>query len=194
MTGVQTCALPILALYNYVRGNLKFSPTDLVAGFARGKAGTAPARRGASEPAAEREVADWFLSELARVSGVAPACTVLLIDADRYAIYEPRLAAAPKDSSATRRHLIERGQALGFRVIDLEPVFRAEYARTRLKFDHWPIDRHWNLHGHAVAANAVLQTLFAGASSTACRPGGVTGSSANAERATVESSSPAVLR
>ncbi len=168
------------AFYDYLRGNLKFSPGDLVGAFGTGHGGPvqgAPAATGPATAAAlraandGRAVLDWFLAELPVVSGVAPECTVLLVDSDRYALYEGRATVTRKDSPDVRRRLIERGTELGFKVVDLAPLFAAEYERSRLKLDHWPVDRHWNGHGHAVAAEAVMATLFAGGVSTPCAPG-----------------------
>jgi hypothetical protein len=116
-------------------------------------------------------VAQWFLRELPEATGVAPECTVLLLDADRYALYDARAAATPKDDPEVRRQLIEHGRALGYRVVDLGPLFAAEYARTRLKLDYWPVDRHWNKRGHTVAADAVMTALFADPAFTRCVPG-----------------------
>lgn len=165
------------ALYDYLRSNLKFSPGDVLSALGSGHGGPSPATAAAISappaPAANdaRRILDWFLAELPRVSGVAPACTVLLVDSDRYAIYEGRARATPKDSPDVRRRLLERGTELGFKVVDLEPLFVAEYSRSRRKLDHWPIDRHWNRHGHAVAADAVMAALFAGGLETPCAPG-----------------------
>lgn len=160
-----------LALYDYLRGNLKFSPIDAVAGFGSGKVGGRIPKRVPVEIAAEQRVADWFLTELSAASGVAPECTVLLIDTDRYSMYDSRLASVPKDSPEVRRFLIDRGRNLGFHVVDLEPAFRATYAQTRVKLDHWPVDRHWNRRGHAVAADEVMKALFANPTASRCRPG-----------------------
>ena len=166
------------ALYDYLRANLKFSPGDVLRALGSGHGGPSPASAAAAAPAQPTPVAydtgrivDWFLAELPRVSGVAPACTVLLVDSDRYAIYEGRARVTPKESPAVRRRLLERGADLGFKVVDLGPLFAAEYSRSRLKLDHWPVDRHWNRHGHTVAADAVMAALFAGGLGTPCAPG-----------------------
>jgi hypothetical protein len=166
------------ALYDYLRSNLKFSPGDVLRALGNGHGGPSPAMAAAvtsvqPTPAANdgRQILEWFLAELPRVSGVAPACTVLLVDSDRYAIYEGRATVAPKESPDVRRRLLERGAQLGFKVVDLGPLFVAEYSRSRLKLDHWPVDRHWNRHGHAVAADAVMAALFAGGLGTPCAPG-----------------------
>jgi len=165
------------ALYDYLRSNLKFSPGDVLRALGSGHGGPSPATAAAAPaqpaPAANDggRIVDWFLAELPRVSGVAPACTVLLVDTDRYAIYEGRARVTPKESPDVRRRLLERGAALGFKVVDLGPLFAAEYSRSRLKLDHWPVDRHWNRRGHTVAADAVMTALFAGGLGTPCAPG-----------------------
>ncbi len=109
----------------------------------------------------QRKVADWFLGELPTGLALPPECIVLLVDSDRYAIYNPESATARKDSPQARRYLIERAQALGFRVSDLDPVFRQHYAADKTKFDHWPIDRHWSRVGHGVGADEAYRLLFA---------------------------------
>ena len=161
------------ALYDYLRGNLKFAPGDIVKGLHATHPSAPTPQQLAARDRAAKDAALWFLRELPGASGVAPECTVLLIDSDRYAMYAPRAASPSKDGAELRRLLIERGRSLGFHVIDLGPQFAAEYARTRLKVDHWPVDRHWNRRGHAVAADAVVAALYSGARASACVPGGV---------------------
>ena len=161
------------ALYDYLRSNLKFSPSDVWSAFKALGRGTATAAPSAPAAASEnsRQALEWFLRELPAASGVVPACTVLLVDADRYAIYDPSDASTPKDPAATRSRLLTLGHELGFHVVDLGPTFAAEYERTRLKLDYWPVDRHWNKHGHAVAADVVMKTLFDGNAGSSCTPG-----------------------
>jgi hypothetical protein len=161
-----------LALYDYLQLNLKFSPANVLAGALA--FGTGNARAASSAPPSSEaglQVLDWFLRKLPQESGVEPSCTVLLVDSDRYAIYDPSAASIPKDSPDTRRRLIEHGPELGFHVVDLGPLFEAEYARSHKKLDHWPIDRHWNWRGHAVAADAVTTALFSGGAASPCMPG-----------------------
>ena len=160
-----------LALYAYLRNNLKFSPGDIGQAFKWGQSGASPRPPSAPSSDEERQVVEWFLGELPRASGIPPQCIVLLVDADRYAIYNPRQASQPNDPPDVRRYLIDQGRAMGFKVVDLGPLFRAEYARTRSKFDYWPLDRHWSRAGHALAADAVMAALFAGTPGRACMPG-----------------------
>lgn len=157
-----------LALYAYLRNNLKFSPGDIGRAFKWGASGASHAPQSAPAGDNERDVTEWFLGELPRATGVPPQCIVLLVDADRYAIYDPKRASSPNDSPEIRRDLISRGRAMGFKVVDLGPLFRAEFAQTRTKFDFWPLDRHWSRVGHALAADAVMSALFTGAPDRAC--------------------------
>ena len=165
------------AFHDYLRGNLKFSPGDVVRALGTGHGGPAAAAAAPTAAASQRaandgrRVLDWFLAELPRASGVAPQCTVLLVDSDRYALYEGRVTLTPKEAPEVRRRLLERGAELGFKVVDLAPLFAHEYRRSRLKLDHWPVDRHWNRRGHAVAADAVMAALFAGGLGKPCAPG-----------------------
>jgi hypothetical protein len=158
------------AIYSYVRSNLKFVPANLVGAFEfdMGARSSVASDQGSSSRAFA--VADWFIDGLSRASGVAPRCTVLLLDADRYAIYDPLQASRPKDPAPLRAHFIERASALGYKVVDMAPLFTADYARRRMKFDYWPVDRHWNRRGHELAADAVMESLFSG-DSNSCMPG-----------------------
>lgn len=144
------------ALYSYVRGNLKFSPTDLLEALHHGRQDRSALPAGPSVLAQEA-VVDWFLRELPAATGVPPSCSILLFDADRDAIYGSRRPANSKDNAGVRRRLVDLAQAAGFQTVDLGPAFRAAYAKEPLKLDHSPIDRHWNARGHAVAAEAVLR-------------------------------------
>lgn len=163
------------ALYDYLRGNLKFSPSDVLKNLHATHPTALTPQQLATRDRAAKDAVTWFLRELPSASGVAPECTVLLIDADRYAMYSQRTDSPPKDGAELRRLLIEHGRSLGFQVVDLGLPFAAEYARTRLKLDYWPVDRHWNRRGHAVAANAAIAALFSGAPSSVCMPGGGAG-------------------
>ena len=57
-----------------------------------------------------------------------------------------------------RTQLIKDARSRGFKVVDLEPVFIADYDLHHERFEN-PTDNHWNEHGHAVVAAAVLNAL-----------------------------------
>jgi len=149
------------SLYRYLQVNLRFSPADILGMF---RPASAASQEVGTPPMGEvldrqRRVADLFLGELPTALALPPECIVLLMDSDRYAIYKPAAASPRKDDPSTRLYVIERARALGIKVSDLDPVFRDRYARDRMKFDHWPNDRHWNRLGHAIAATEAYRLL-----------------------------------
>jgi hypothetical protein len=149
-----------ISLHRYFQVNLQFS-LDFV--LQRWQSAPAPESSRNPDDAidAQRKVADWFLAELPDSLGLRPECVVLLVDTDRYAIYKPESASVRKDAPAVRQYFIERARAQGFQVSDLEPVFRERFARERHKFDHWPVDRHWNRTGYGVGADEAYRMLYA---------------------------------
>jgi len=157
-----------ISLHRYFQANLQFSLDPLLArltpasllGLFRDAAAAHPEAATAPDAAAQMKVADWLLERLPSSLGLPPACIVLLMDSDRYAIYRPESASPRKDAPAARQHLIDRARTLGFSVSDLDVVFRQHYAKDRAKFDHWPVDRHWNRRGHGIAADEAHRALF----------------------------------
>ncbi|MCW5662471.1 MAG: hypothetical protein KIT35_01440 [Piscinibacter sp.] len=147
------------ALFRYLQANLQFAPANILK---RPGAAVVPQTASPEAAASAKRVVDWMLEQLPASLGLEPRCIVLLLDSDRYAIYRAESATPPKDAPEARRYLVERARQLGFSVSDLEPVFRARHARDGVKFDHWPIDRHWNRVGHGVAADEAYR-LLAGA-------------------------------
>ena len=144
-----------LAFIDYLRYNLAMNPSKVLAGLSSAPVRLATEQKQAGLPAGLR-VADWFLAELPAATGLPAECIALLVDSDRYGIYDRRLASRPKDAPEVRAHFVDQATKLGFTVVDLQPVFLASYAADRRKFDHWPIDRHWSLNGHRIAAEHLL--------------------------------------
>lgn len=98
------------ALYRYLRSNVKFSPGDIPHALNWGNARVAAQRPTEQDLDEERRAADWFVRELPKGSGIVPQCTALLIDADRYAIYDSKLASPPKDARWLRRYFTDRAR------------------------------------------------------------------------------------
>jgi len=92
-------------------------------------------------------------SDLAREHGVE---IVLLMDADRGAIYgrarEDRIGGVLALNELARAAAERHG--LGF--IDLHPVFKDDYRRNRLQFEY-KRDWHWNRHAHELAAETLAR-------------------------------------
>lgn len=150
-----------IATYRYFQVNLQFSSENLVKGFRQNAAPPAPSNRASENTNEQNKVADWLLAELPAALGLPPECIVLLMDSDRYAIYKAQLASPRKDSPEVRQHFITQAKQFGFKVRDLDPVFRQLYAQNHTKFDYWPMDRHWNKIGHGVGADEAYRLLFA---------------------------------
>ncbi len=149
-----------IAIYRYFQINLQFSVSRLLGMLPRGHAAAPSPEPARGQFRAQQSVIDWTLTQLPESLGLPAACIVLLLDSDRYAIYKPSLATQRKDEPQAWRYLADQAKARGFQVADLEPVFRREYERHRSKFDHWPIDRHWNRVGHSVAADEAYRLLY----------------------------------
>jgi hypothetical protein len=123
---------------------------------------TAPVDTGMS-PARVRDgllAIDWFVDALPEAACLPPGHILLVVDAARAPIYrgEPESASQNRYFARMRSALIPAAAAKGYGVLDLDPVFRQAYAADREKFD-FPIDSHWNAHGHAVVAAAIHASL-----------------------------------
>ena len=148
-----------LYLYRYVTQNLRFTLPELTGVFREAKVRglAAPIE---TEAAAQYAAVDRFLAELPRRSGIEPRCIAFLLDGDRKAIYDPRLASPTADLPEARAHFIRRASELGYRVADMQPLFRGHYESHRRHFDYFPIDAHWNALGHRLAAERAYDLLF----------------------------------
>jgi hypothetical protein len=162
------------SLYRYLKGNLGFSVDKLFAASAQ-TGSPEPSGRDDREPEVRRAI-DRFLQVLPEVTHLPPQCHVFLLDGDRYKLYDAKRAELPVDSVGLRQYFLERARAAGYPVVDLGPLFAAEYARSGMKLDYHPDDRHWNRHGHGVAARAAEQAL---ASKAGACPGVPTASGAH---------------
>ncbi|HET7766807.1 MAG TPA: hypothetical protein VFK92_17105 [Burkholderiales bacterium] len=143
-----------LYLFRYVTQNLRFSFPPLGSVFREAKAAVP-----AQEAGAQYAAVDRFLADLEAGSGIPTRCIAFLMDGDRYAIYDPRLATARADPPEARAYFMRRAAALGYRVADLEPVYREHFMLHGRHFDYYPLDRHLNGLGHRVAAEQAYRLL-----------------------------------
>lgn len=152
-------AIGDISIYRYFQAHLQFSLDKVVNVFQKTAKSPQPV---ASKPEAihrQKQVVDWMLREMPDALGLPAHCIVFLVDSDRYGLYSAHLASAPKDAPETRAFLISQAQRMGFKVADMGQSFQRLYQRDLAKFDHWPIDRHWNRRGHGVGATEALSLL-----------------------------------
>jgi hypothetical protein len=80
---------------------------------------------------------------------------VFVLDCDRAAIYEGRVISDPN-----RLQFMKTARSFGARVIDLEPMFRAHFNSSPLKFDVGPYDGHFNALGVEIAMMAAAREMM----------------------------------
>lgn len=162
------------ALYRYVQANLRFDPGRLVAKLKEASLSMAAPPASAAPPRTmqpgERAAVDDFLNQLAPTLKMAPRCVALLFHVDTYGIIDPAAVGPIKDPPELKKYFQAQARARGYRVVDLEPALRADHARTGLRPDFWPLDRHLNGHGHGVAAQAAYDALYGDGGAQECRP------------------------
>lgn len=154
------------ALYRYFRRNLGWSPpsmTTLTSRWSRMfQSDPAPVDGSGTQtpPRVLEQSVQFLLDEVARRSGLPTRCIALVVDSDRAKLYGGP-PANPVDPPTARSALIQEARERGFGAEDLEDWFGAHFRRHGQRFDHSPIDRHWNALGHQVAAQAALSALRA---------------------------------
>ena len=141
-------------LLSYLFVNLKFAPADLLDdGFNAAETEVTPASD--FDATASDHLAFFLhaLQALAAQEGLRPEAVVLLLDADRTALYEGGPA------SALHNALLQRARDSGASVIDLSAAFGDEFARTGRKLEMGDDDSHWNARAHQIAAQRVAEAL-----------------------------------
>jgi hypothetical protein len=150
------------ALYRYIQLNLHFDPMRIFERAIHIPSGQSAVATPRPRPpqTSEREVIDHFLGNLSSALKLPPSCVALLFHSDTYALADPAAATVPKDSPQLVGYFKERADAMGYRVVELKERFRSDYALHKKRLDYWPLDRHLNGRGHAIAAKAAFDALF----------------------------------
>ena len=102
-----------------------------------------------------RAATDYLFVRLRDASRRIGARLLLVMDADRGAIYAGDAEARPLALTAMA-HELARGHGIAF--LDLHAAFAADWRENHRRFEH-DADAHWNEHGHAVAARAVADAM-----------------------------------
>ncbi|MDO8450868.1 MAG: hypothetical protein Q7T10_18910 [Rhodoferax sp.] len=151
------------ALAQYVFGQLKFDPDRLWRqAIAQSRPVAVPAPETTGWWAPQAALADMpspgldavVTTFFARIEGKVAGKLVIVLDSDRTAMYRGQ----PTDDAA-RARFIAMARAAGAIVIDTEPLFRAQLARSPLKFDVGPYDGHLNALGVRIVTQAAAEAL-----------------------------------
>lgn len=94
-------------------------------------------------------------------TGLAPADICFVVDGLRPDLYTPegQRAAASSYAGIMNAYFMDHARRAGFAVIDMQPIFLADYAVNHGRFEY-PCDPHWNERGHFLFAKAVLDSGF----------------------------------
>jgi hypothetical protein len=106
-----------------------------------------------------RRVVDRFLLELPQRVPLEKARILFVLDAMRPEIYSDSDLSRAKGSyfDLMRQYFLERVQANGYEVIDMQPRFISRHRRDGSRFE-FTLDAHWNGLGHQEAADAIAES------------------------------------
>lgn len=106
-----------------------------------------------------KKAVDAFLALLPEYAGLPKSRIVLIVDTPRDLIYTgTEEDASPRNYFSHLRHyLMSQARQSGYEIIDMDPIFRADYAQRKERFE-FHYDAHWNSHAHALAAQAALES------------------------------------
>jgi hypothetical protein len=144
------------ALLSYLYGNLKFNPNTVMQAKAAEESLPDDLSIREGEVLLNREYVVTFLEKLHSICvsrKIDPRRVILLIDADRKAIYEER----PGWTFASE--LVRLMSNYGFRAVDLDPIFRGDWKAHSRTFDFGSFDQHWNPYAHRLVAERVMALI-----------------------------------
>ncbi len=84
--------------------------------------------------------------------------TFLVIDADRNSIYNETPIDRGSFYQTMRRKIINKAKKNGFKVIDMENIFKEDYSLRRIRFNS-KYDGHWNEYGHEKVSHEILSEI-----------------------------------
>ena len=94
-----------------------------------------------------------------RVSKQASGRLILVLDADRRAIYRNMEDGEPMPDDPDRVLLLKLAHERGIDIIDLEPIFASHAAKSKLKLEVSPTDGHWNSVALSLISSAIADRL-----------------------------------
>jgi hypothetical protein len=155
-------AMSALARYSILNLNLREHLSDLRALLLGSPANATPRYAGNTladtNPArvsASMAAIDAFLRDLADFVELSPDRVTFTMDGFRYP--EAAVQGANTYFDIMRRAFRTKAEALGYEVIDLDPLFLARHRRTGERFEY-SSDAHWSPTGHEVAYQAVMSS------------------------------------
>jgi len=155
-----------LALVRYLYYNVQveailergsaFEPASGAAYVGNTSADASPARLRDS-----RAVIDEFLQRLPVQAGLPPGRVLFVLDAIRPEMYDDAALARAGDSyfARMREYFAATAGKQGYAVLDLQPLFRADYRAQRRRFE-FEDDMHWNEYGHALVARSIAGSAW----------------------------------
>jgi len=147
------------SLIRYVVFNLKISPTFRRADVVVQAQQQSAADDEAAEKLRRERIArstDYILSKLAEEN--PDRTVVFMLDGPRQQIYAGKLDQRDDFELWSNGLLRRKAEKYGLVFLDLTGPFSESFRRDGVKFES-KFDYHWNAHGHAVAAKALMETI-----------------------------------
>ncbi len=102
-------------------------------------------------------VLNYYFSQLRLLSDSDNFRVVFLLDGDRKAIYSRNVEQAWNPDN--RQLFLKLALKHGLDVVDMQPAFKRHWDQTLERMDYLPIDGHWNLVAHKLAADEIINLL-----------------------------------